>query len=254
MKRELFKSRFSLILLGIGVGWLARILLGAPAEEVGPTRTFDRPIEAIDDDILEVSTTSSSRDTTEDESGLVPPIQLPGNFAILDSSGEAETHLTLSSLLLDDYSHDESAVFEAHGEQLCASGCAISRHPTSTLTKEKFERLLTGFADGPMQDTNKFLEELVYFGPQTRKLIQSAGVGQLDSRRAKFLWDQLTYTHARISIRVTDEQGVVRTWIEPTRVPFDRRHVFEMQTNDVQPLVTSGTVKRVGLNHIWARL
>jgi len=37
-------------------------------------------------------------------------------------------------------------------------------------------------------------------------------------------------------------------------VPFDRRHVFEMKTNSLQPLVTSGTVKRVGLNHAWIRL
>jgi hypothetical protein len=46
----------------------------------------------------------------------------------------------------------------------------------------------------------------------------------------------------------------VRSWLDPTEVPFDRRHVFEMEASGVQPLVTSGTVKRVGLYHLWTRL
>ena len=37
-------------------------------------------------------------------------------------------------------------------------------------------------------------------------------------------------------------------------VPLDRRHEFDMQVNNVQPLITSGTVKRVGLYHLWNRL
>ena len=105
-----------------------------------------------------------------------------------------------------------------------------------------------------MDQTNNALEELMYFGSQTRDMLQSFGIGQLDSQRAEFLWEQLKLNKAKVSIRVLDQSGDVRTWIEPTTVPFDRRHVFEMQTNNVQPLVTSGTVKRVGLNHVWARL
>jgi hypothetical protein len=37
-------------------------------------------------------------------------------------------------------------------------------------------------------------------------------------------------------------------------VPLDRRHVFKMDTKDLPPLITSGTVKRVGLHHLWTRL
>lgn len=255
MQRKFLKSRVNLILLGIGLGWIARFVLGAPAEELDPPRTIDRPIEAVSGDVTAVSVIDSKSGSFDSESGLVQPIRLPGTYAIFKSSSpDATADIRFSRVLFDDFSHDESASFEAHGETLCASGCAISRHPTSTLTKSKFERLLVAFAEGPMADTNQSLEELVFFGPQTRKLIESEGVGKLDSERANFLWDQLTVTHARISIRVKDDQGVVRTWIDPTRVPFDRRHVFKMQTNNVQPLVTSGTVKRVGLNHLWTRL
>ena len=44
------------------------------------------------------------------------------------------------------------------------------------------------------------------------------------------------------------------TEMMPERVPLDRRHVFELTPADLQPLVASGTVKRVGLHHIWTRL
>lgn len=255
MKREFYKTRVGLILLGLGLGWIARLILGAPAEELGPPRTIERPLKTVAEEVTDLSVYNTAGDATELQSGLVPPIKLPGTYAIFESSRRnGNSEIGFSSVLFDDYSHDESAMFEAHGEFLCASGCAVSRHPTSTLTNPRFERLLNAFADGPMEETNDSLEELVYFGPQTRKLMESVGVGDLDAERASFLWNQLTYTHARISIRVVDDQGEVRTWIAPTRVPFDRRHVFEMKTSNVQPLVTSGTVKRVGLNHLWTRL
>jgi len=51
-----------------------------------------------------------------------------------------------------------------------------------------------------------------------------------------------------------DEAGEVRSWLPATRVPLDRRHEFDMEVHDVQRLITSGTVKRVGLDHLWTRL
>lgn len=252
---EFFKSRVGLVLLGICLGWLARLLLGPPPEDLGPPRTIERPIKSVAEEVANVSVMQNPGKEAEIQSGLVPPLKLPGTYAIFESSRLGVDSVDpFLSVWFDDYSHDESAMFEAHGEQLCASGCAVSRHPTATLTRSKFERLLRAFAQGPMDGTHAALEELVYFGPQTRNLIESAGVGELNAKRAAFLWDQLTFTHARVSIRVKDEHGKVRTWIDPTRVPFDRRHVFKMQTSNIQPLVTSGTVKRVGLNHLWARL
>ena len=259
MRINNIKSRLTLILLGIGLGYLARIVLGAPAEDTGPPRKIERPLELNADEVIDLPILKPASAENEDsglESGLVPPIRLPGSFA-LKASGRMDASFPgsrLNEVSFDDFSHGSAAAFEAHGEQLCASGCAVSRHPTARLTKSKFNRLIRGYSEGPMDETNKSLEELVYFGAQSRKFIDSQGVDELDRERARFLWDQLASTHARFSIRVTDDQGVVRTWIEPTRVPFDRRHVFEMKTNDVQPLVTSGTAKRVGLNHIWARL
>lgn len=237
------------MVLGIGLGYLARLILGAPPVEEGPPRVIDRPLpkaKSLSDEPVDLPLLGIENEEDSDEgAGLVPPIQLPGQLPVYGQTTFKNS---------DDFAHDATAVFHAHGEKLCASGCAASRHPTETLTVKRFENLLIEYTYEPMDQTNNALEELMYFGPQTRKMIESYGVGNLDSKRAEFLWDQLKYSKARVSIRVVDESGAIRSWADPTEVPFDRRHIFEMHTKNVQALVTSGTVKRVGLNHCWVRL
>jgi hypothetical protein len=179
-----------------------------------------------------------------DDSGtdsLVPPAPI---------SGVSHSILTTSLHV----SADDRAVFEPHGEQVCASGCAVSRHPTEELTTHQFHQLLNQFAEQPISEDSNALETLLFFGRQTSELIDKQGTGSLDPWRAEFLRAELLQAHAKISIRVVDENGTVRTSLPPTRVPLDRRHVFSMDVNNVQPLVTSGTVKRVGLYHLWTRL
>lgn len=153
-----------------------------------------------------------------------------------------------------DFSHDLRATFEAHGQQLCASGCAASRHPTPELTKKHFHQLMQQFALEPMDQSSFALESLLFFGRQTSLFLQSEGTAPLDAPRTDLLREQLKVTHAMIEIRLVDEYGEVRTWLPPTRVPLDRRHVFDMEVKRLQPLITSGTVKRVGLYHLWTRL
>lgn len=110
------------------------------------------------------------------------------------------------------------------------------------------------FAREPIDETSPAFETLLYYGRQAKKFVDLLGTSPLDPARADALRRELCRTHARISIRVLDEQGAARTWLRPTRVPLDRRHVFEMETDRVQALETSGTVKRVGLYHLWNRL
>ena len=105
---------------------------------------------------------------------------------------------------------------------------------------------MTRCAAEPLDETGRAFETLLFYGRQARQLLESEGAAVL--RR------ELARAHVRVSIRLTDERGVVRAELYPTRAPLDRRHVFEMKTHNVQPLVVSGTVKRVGLYHLWKRL
>lgn len=254
MSRNFSQSRISLIFMGICLGLVARYILGAPAEDASPKMEIDRPFDpaVVSDDVeTKVGAVAGVR-SNELLSGLVPPIVLPSqaNSLVLKEGRYQEQYFPQQSA----FSHGEAAMFEAHGTQLCASGCAASRHPTGELSDARYWELISQVDSGPMAETNQALEELIFFGSQTRRQINVNGFGNLDFGWAGFLGKQLACSHAKISIRVTDEEGVVRTWVEPTLVPFDRRHVFEMKTNSLQPLVTSGTVKRVGLNHAWIRL
>lgn len=180
--------------------------------------------------------------------GAAEPVLPGGHSAVLPSfAGQAETWVP-------DFSSDRRAHFHPHGNQVCASGCAVSNHPTARLTVDEFKRLTARFAVEPMDETSRALDSLVYYGRQTQALLDQLGPAPLSRERAAFLRRELSRTHAVISFRVVDERGVVRTHLPPTRVPLDRRHMFEMEENGLQPLVTSGTVKRVGLDHLWTRL
>ena len=296
-RASLFQSRIVLVAAGVGLGYLARLVFGAPAiEDSSPhqLRPYeDRLKEAKPEEIdlpLERPNRFSPQPWELEQQGLVPPLHIPGQILVHNpgqlpgqkpgqkpiqsprplasqstgelTSGEPGDFLSnppasMAAGGADDwnpYAHDPTAAFHPHGEQVCASGCAASRHPTATLTRPHFEQLLAVFANEPMNQTSNALEELLYFGPQTKRLMERVGCPGLDPDRKNFLWTELRKTHARISIRVVDEEGRVRTWLDGAAVPLDRRHVFEMETRNLQPLVTSGTVKRVGLNHLWTRL
>jgi hypothetical protein len=181
---------------------------------------------------------------------LVDPLDLPEEPGD-ELLGDEELRPLIAAA---DFSRDERASFHPHGEEVCASGCAASRHPTPPLDRAEFRRLLREFARGPLGESNPAVESLLFHGRQTSAWIEQLGTDPVNDERARFLRRELKVTHALVSFRIVDEHGVVRTHMPPTRVPFDRRHVFEMETDDLPPLETSGTVKRVGLHHLWTRL
>ena len=253
---NLILSRFILVLLGISLGLLARSILGPPAAEsrdkleIAPFRTVtDQPPSDVSgsgnrETQHQVDGAATTPDSIPD--ALVAPIKWVGGIADPDSPDSAWTP--------DEFEHDMAAAFHPHGEELCASGCAASRHPTEKLNRERFHQLLDEYLIEPMDATNNALEELLYYGRQSRNMLARYGASKLSSTRARFLDRELSVTHAVVQIRLVDDDGQVRSWLPATRVPFDRRHVFDMKTKNLQPLVTSGTVKRVGLDHVWTRL
>ena len=207
MSRNFSQSRISLIFMGVCLGLLARYILGAPAEDESPKMEIDRPLNpAVVADDVETKVSVQARVPSEElMSGLVPPIELPflANSLVLRDGKYQEQYFSQEMA----FSHGEAAMFEAHGAQLCASGCAASRHPTGELSDARYWKLISEVESGPMAETNQALEELIFFGSQTRRQINENGFGNLDSGWAGFLGRQLACSHAEISIRVTDENG-----------------------------------------------
>lgn len=160
----------------------------------------------------------------------------------------------IGGVLTPDFSADPIAHFHPHGSEVCASGCAASNHPTPELQRAQLTKLLQACAEGPFDETNHALESLLYYGRQTAAMLGDAPARSLDSEQERLLRRELSRTHALVRFRVVDEQGAIRVTMPPTRVPLDRRHVYDMTCKDLPPLVISGTVKRVGLHHLWTRL
>ncbi len=193
---------------------------------------------------------------------LIPAIQLDdgptGEFGPIVGSALGGT-LPISrglytGILAPDFTADPRAAFDPHGSQVCASGCAASNHATPELKQTEFRRLLAQYEQGPLDETNAALEELLFYGRQSTALLRRSSPSIPNGQHDEFLRRELKKTHAFLSFRIVDEQGIVRVEMKRTRIPLDRRHVFDMKTKGLPPLVTSGTVKRVGLYHLWTRL
>ena len=144
---------------------------------------------------------------------------------------------------------------EPHGEALCASGCALSRHPTPELSQEKFDQLLKAYSQEEMSEESQALEELLFYGTQTKSFLSASDKQNLDTERLTFLENELQKERVVAEFRIIDEEDSVRVSLPPTTVNLDRRYVFEpLHTENFQPPEASGTIKRVGLNHVWQRI
>jgi hypothetical protein len=180
---------------------------------------------------------------------------------------------------------NSSAIAHPHGKRACASGCALDQHPTPELLRGEFQRLLAMYAkepspadmmaisrelglEGPEAQSLhaeqwEGLEKLLYFGRQTLLYLDQLGPGPLDKEHEDFLRSELYFDpkdridrlHVLVELRVIDEFGVVRLWNKPALVPLDVRFGFAYQNKDYQRIEEStGTVKRVGLYHLWQRI
>ena len=231
------RTRILIIVIGVSIGFGLKLALSLCSD---PTSDSGSAVAGVDE--------SDPRFTQAET--LIPPIE----FVDLFSSQLFQPTIIDPNVTFNEFSLDSAAAFHPHGDKVCASGCALSNHPTEKLSHKTFEELIVECGQSRMDEHNIAFEALLYYGRQTRDFLEQDGFSPLTTSQARILNRELLRTHALISIRVVDEQGEVRSFISKTRVPFDRRHVFAMETNNLQPLVTSGTVKRVGVHHMWTRL
>ena len=77
----------------------------------------------------------------------------------------------------------------------------------------------------------------------------------LDPLRHMLLEEELSRRTARLEVRFVNDADVERLRLEPTLVPLGvKQHLHPQHTLDLQPPEISGTVRRVGLRHLWTRL
>ncbi len=172
-------------------------------------------------------------------SGLVPPLPIGTAAAELPRAAAAQSR----------------ARSEPHGHHICAAGCAVSHHPTPRLSAAQCRRLLAQYQQQPYDQESDALDQLLSYGGQAAAHLRDAALaGLLDEQHRRFLQRELGRSRVFVSLRIVDEHGRTRADLPSTGVPQHVRQVFDMDVVDWQPLVCSGTVKRVGLHHLWQRL
>lgn len=161
--------------------------------------------------------------------------------------------LQLGNSQADAASSSARATSHPHGDQVCASGCAASRHPTPALSPAHFAKLVAAYAKESPDADSKSLDTLVFYGPQSARYLKRLSV-PLSAGHINRLTHELAVEDLVVELRVVDEIGRTRVALPPTRVPQHIRQEFTMVVEDFQPTITSGTVKRVGVKHAWQRL
>lgn len=135
----------------------------------------------------------------------------------------------------------------------CAS-CSGHGHAPAPLRVEEYERLLCLYGAEPMSGNSQALETLLFHGAQVGQLLGMHGAGALDAERASFLARELRRTAATVAFRIVDASGAEHVRLEPTRVRIgEKAHLTAASGPTLRPPEFSGTVYRVGLDHLWAR-
>jgi len=196
--------------------------------------------------------------------GTVSQTLLSGSPEPALSPGVAGTSASLSGLIGpinlspktgdEPNAQDHRAHPHPHGNQVCASGCALSNHPTPRLSDGQFRDLIHEFAQQPAEAESRSLDELLYYGHQTRWMLRKHGPCEMTTAHETRLGAELSRTHALIAVRLVDETGTILAHLPETRVPLNLRHVFDVDERELPHLEASGTVKRVGLHHLWTRI
>lgn len=140
-------------------------------------------------------------------------------------------------------------------DQLCQTGCAVSKRPQGPLPLTRYREMLTRYARVPAGSENKALEMLLYFANQSRQHLKKHGVAGLPPAHKRQFLKELAKTHALIWVRVIDDKGVVRVKMGPKRVEVGHHfHLHADQTVSIQKPDFGGRVERVGLRHLWVRI
>jgi hypothetical protein len=137
----------------------------------------------------------------------------------------------------------------------CKTGCRVTTHDIPVLDDATISTLVEDLAEETRPGSDSVaLETLLFHADSLRRYVGTHGAAAL-GRHRELLVHELTITHAIMQVRVVDEAGLLRAQFAPTRVPLGHKtHHFATQTHRLPGLEVSGTVIRVGLEHVWSRL
>jgi hypothetical protein len=137
----------------------------------------------------------------------------------------------------------------------CVSGCGVAADGSSELTLAEYRSLIKLYAREALGSEPRALETLLFHAEHTLRHVEAIGLSGLDDEHAAFLMRELGRDHGALEVRLLGTDGTVRLRLEPNAFPIGRKqHVRPEHVVDMAPPELSGTLQRVGLDHIWTRL
>jgi len=136
----------------------------------------------------------------------------------------------------------------------CVGSCSAVSDGPSKSDPAKIRGWLADYATQPMSSESPALEALLFHREATKLQLLSLEALSLDDARAAFLERELQRATAFLEVRVRDAAGQVRIHLPERRVALDEKQHLETENDLAQHVEYSGTVKRVGLDHLWVRL
>lgn len=136
----------------------------------------------------------------------------------------------------------------------CASGCDVAPAAIAEgISSQELEDAVRVFAAMPARMESVALDTLLFHAAATRDYL-ARGTGPLSAVHRARLERELARDHALIEFRLVDEHGVTRAWLEERAVPLGVKQHLDFAHERLPGLVASGTVVRVGTEHLWTRV
>ncbi len=138
-----------------------------------------------------------------------------------------------------------------------ASGCGAIPDDTPELTHAGLEELLAAYSAERADVPSEPLENILFHFESARAHITAdpSLLEGLPIDHAAILQRELRRDTARVEIDVIDEHGILRLHLDQRGWPIGHKHhVLVHESAAIQPPEASGTVKRVGLHHLWTRM
>jgi hypothetical protein len=137
----------------------------------------------------------------------------------------------------------------------CKTGCAIAKHGDGPLESEELQEWLQAYQESDALAPTVALETLLYHGEQVRRFMASNNSKVLDAAHRSKLNEELSKVYAVVEARLVNDEGEVVSHLQPTEVRLgEKAHLYIPGQNGRPPFEISGTVMRVGVAHLWARL
>lgn len=135
----------------------------------------------------------------------------------------------------------------------CSSGCAA---PTADelvdFTDAEISSLIAEVGREPLGAASLAAETLLFHGADTVDYLERHPALPLDPARKAWLQAELARDSVKVNFRLVSFEGEVLGAIDPT-VPLVTKQHLRLEAGDFGRVSINGKVKRVGVDHLWAR-